>query len=173
MGNRRTQSICGIKLPAGLKEADKLPEPIFTPATKEEAGHDVNVTQEYVEKKFGKEIATKLRNLSINLYKKASEFAESRGIIIADTKFEFGFWDGKIILIDELLTPDSSRFWPKDDYEPGRPQVSFDKQFVRDWLESIGWDKNSPAPELPEPVVEKTTQKYLQALKMLTGKTIS
>jgi len=170
---RRTQSICGIKLPAGLKEADKLPEPIFTPATKEEAGHDVNVTQEYVEKKFGKEIATKLRNLSINLYKKASEFAESRGIIIADTKFEFGFWDGKIILIDELLTPDSSRFWPKDDYEPGRPQVSFDKQFVRDWLESIGWDKNSPAPELPEPVVEKTTQKYLQALKMLTGKTIS
>ncbi|MBC7190031.1 phosphoribosylaminoimidazolesuccinocarboxamide synthase, partial [Candidatus Aerophobetes bacterium] len=143
---KKTRSVCGIKLPEGLREADKLPEPIFTPATKEEVGHDINVTQEYVEKKFGRDTAEKLKELSIALYKKASKYAESKGIIIADTKFEFGKIADEIILIDELLTPDSSRFWPKEGYEPGKSQPSFDKQFVRDYLESLDWDKTPPAP---------------------------
>ena len=165
----QSQSICGIRLPEGLKESDKLPEPIFTPATKETKGHDINVTQEYIEKEIGREIASKLQDTSIALYKKASEYAESKGIIIADTKFEFGRIGEDIILIDELLTPDSSRFWPKDKYEPGRSQPSFDKQFVRDYLETLDWDKTPPAPELSQEIVDKTTEKYLQALKMLTG----
>ena len=165
----QSQSICGIRLPEGLKESDKLPEPIFTPATKETKGHDINVTQEYIEKEIGREIASKLQDTSIALYKKASEYAESKGMIIADTKFEFGRIGEDIILIDELLTPDSSRFWPKDKYEPGRSQPSFDKQFVRDYLETLDWDKTPPAPELSQEIVDKTTEKYLQALKMLTG----
>ena len=166
---QETQSICGIKLPAGLRESDKLPEPIFTPATKENVGHDINVTQECVEKMVGKEITTKLKDISMTLYKKASRYAESKGIIIADTKFEFGETDGEITLIDEVLTPDSSRFWPKDRYEPGRSQPSFDKQFVRDYLETLDWDKKRPAPELPEEIVLKESNKYLQALKMIAG----
>lgn len=161
------RSICGIKLPEGLKESDKLPEPIFTPATKEDIGHDINVTQRFLEKELGKDITQRLKKISLLLYNKASQYAETRGVIIADTKFEFGIYEDEIILIDEVLTPDSSRFWPKDQYKPGGPQPSFDKQFVRDYLESIGWDKKPPAPELPLEIVEKTSQKYLQVLKML------
>ncbi|MFH1094522.1 MAG: phosphoribosylaminoimidazolesuccinocarboxamide synthase [Candidatus Omnitrophota bacterium] len=169
---RQSQSICGIKLPAGLKESDKLPEPIFTPSTKEDVGHDINVTQEFVEKELGKDITQKLKEISLALYKKASQYAETKGIIIADTKFEFGIHKGDIILIDEVLTPDSSRFWPKDEYKPGGPQPSFDKQFVRDYLETLDWDKTPPAPELPEEIVKKTSEKYLQAIKMITGRGI-
>lgn len=167
---QETQSICGIKLPGGPRESDKLSEPIFTPATKEEVGHDINVSQEFVEKELGKDITEKLRETSIALYNKASQYAESKGIIIADTKFEFGIHDGKVILIDEVLTPDSSRFWPKTEYKPGGPQPSFDKQFVRDYLETLDWDKTPPATELPNEIVRKTSQKYLQALRMLGGK---
>ncbi len=166
---KESQSICDIKLPEGLKESDKLPEPIFTPATKEEAGHDVNVTEDFIKKEIGEEIVNKIKNISIEIYKKASEYAKSKGIIIADTKFEFGKINDEIILIDEILTPDSSRFWPEDEYEPGKSQNSFDKQFVRDYLETLDWDKTPPAPELPAEIVKKTTQKYLQALKFLTG----
>jgi len=162
-------SICGIKLRKGLKKADRLPEPLFTPATKEEVGHDINVAQIYIEKELGKEIAVKLKDLSLSLYKKAAQYAESKNIIIADTKFEFGKIDNKIILIDEVLTPDSSRFWPKDGYKPGRGQPSFDKQFVRDYLETLDWDKTPPAPELPEEIVNRTSDKYVAALKMITG----
>lgn len=167
---QESQSICGIKLPKGLQESDKLPEPIFTPATKEDVGHDINVTQEFVEKELGKDITQKLKEISLALYNKASQYAESKGIIIADTKFEFGIFDGKIILIDEVLTPDSSRFWPKDEYSPGSSQPSFDKQFVRDYLETLDWNKTPPAPNLPKEIVKKTSEKYLQALKMLVGK---
>ena len=170
---KKTHSICGVKLPAGLKESDKLSYPIFTPATKEESGHDVNVTQEYIEKVVGEKVATTLKEVSISLYKKACLYAESKGIIIADTKFEFGFLNGDIILIDEVLTPDSSRFWPKEAYLPGKPQPSFDKQFVRDYLESLGWDKKPPAPNLPEEIVTQTTQRYLQVLTMLTGESLN
>ena len=166
---QESQSICGIKLPPGLRESDKLPEAIFTPATKEEVDHDINVTQGYIEKELGRDITGKLKEISLALYKKASQYAESKGIIIADTKFEFGLYDNKIILIDEILTPDSSRLWPKDGYQPGRPQLSFDKQFVRDYLETLNWDKTPPAPELPEEIVNKTSEKYLRALKMITG----
>lgn len=165
----QAQSICGITLPPGLRESDRLPEPIFTPATKEEVGHDINVSQEYIEKQLGKNITAQLKDISLALYKKASCYAEQKGIIIADTKFEFGFYGNEIILIDEVLTPDSSRFWPKEVYEPGKSQPSFDKQFVRDYLETLDWDKTPPAPELPQDIVTKTTQKYLQALKMITG----
>lgn len=167
---QKSQSICGIKLPAGLKESDKLPEPIFTPSTKEDVGHDINVSQEYVEKQVGKDVTQKLKNLSIAIYKKASDYAQTKGIIIADTKFEFGFYQDKIILIDEVLTPDSSRFWPKDGYCQGKGQPSFDKQFVRDYLESLDWDKTPPAPDLPQDIISKTTEKYINALKMLTGR---
>ena len=166
---QQSQSICGIKLPPGLKESDKLPEPIFTPSTKEDIGHDVNVSQDYVEQELGKDITSQLRELSLALYLKASAYAESRGIIIADTKFEFGLYQNKVILIDEVLTPDSSRFWPKEQYCPGVSQPSFDKQFVRDYLETLDWDKTAPGPELPEGIVLKTSEKYLQAFKMLTG----
>jgi len=162
-------SICGIKLRKGLKKADRLPEPIFTPATKEEVGHDINVAQIYIEKELGKEIAAKLKDLSLSLYKKAAQYAESKGIIIADTKFEFGKTADEIILIDEVFTPDSSRFWPKDGYKPGRSQPSFDKQFVRDYLETLKWGKTPPAPELPEEIVNRTSDKYVAALKMITG----
>lgn len=169
---QQNRSICGIKLPDGLRESDKLPEPIFTPATKEDVGHDINVSQEFVEKELGKDVTVKLKQLSIALYNKASRYAELKGIIIADTKFEFGMHENKIILIDEVLTPDSSRFWPKDEYRPGGPQPSFDKQFVRDYLETLDWDKTPPAPDLPEKIIKKTSEKYIQAQKMITGKGI-
>jgi len=164
------QTVCGIKLPKGLKESNKLSEPIFTPATKTEEGHDINVSQEYMAKEIGTDITKKLKEISIALYNKAARFAEVCGIIIADTKFEFGKVDDEIILIDEALTPDSSRFWPKDRYEPGKDQPSFDKQFVRDYLETLHWDKMPPAPELPEMIVKRTSDKYLQALRMITGR---
>ena len=168
---QKTGKVCGIKLPEGLKEADKLPEPIFTPSTKAEKGHDINITFDELINIVGKEVAETLRDLSLKLYIKASNYAESKGIIIADTKFEFGFHDGKIILIDEVLTPDSSRFWPKDEYEPGKPQKSFDKQFIRDWLSSLSWEENAP-PTIPPDIVEKTRAKYFEALYRLTGKTL-
>jgi len=166
----KTGMVCGIPLPPGLKEADKLPEPIFTPSTKAELGsHDVNITLEEMIKIVGKETAEALKELSLKLYKTASSYAEERGIIIADTKFEFGLHDGKVILVDEVLTPDSSRFWPKESYEPGKPQISFDKQYIRDWLKNTGWKEGTPPPEIPTEVVEKTREKYLLALKVLTG----
>ncbi len=165
---RQSQSICGIKLPSGLRESDKLPEPIFTPSTKADVGHDMNVSQNYIEGLVGAAVTAKLKEASIAIYKKAAEYADKRGIIIADTKFEFGGNNGKLMLIDEALTPDSSRFWPKDQYRPGQSQPSFDKQFVRDYLEDIKWDKTPPAPALPEDIINKTSEKYLQALKNLT-----
>lgn len=168
---RKTGEVCGIPLPKGLLESSKLEEPIFTPATKAEMGlHDENISFEKVETIVGKARAKKLRSLSLAVYKKARDFAEGRGIIIADTKMEFGVKARKLILIDELLTPDSSRFWPKDAYQPGRPQKSFDKQFLRDYLLSIHWDKNPPAPQLPEEIVTKTREKYLEAYERLVGK---
>jgi len=166
--------VCGIKLPAGLKESDRLPQPVFTPATKAEMGaHDINITYSEVEKLVGKKLAQKLRDLSIRIYTEAQKYAENRGIIISDTKFEFGLKDGKIMLIDEVLTPDSSRFWPMDEYKPGGPQKSFDKQFVRDYLISINFNKKPPAPELPEDIVRKTSEKYLEAYRRLTGRELT
>jgi len=165
-------SICGIKLPEGLKHADRLPEPIFTPATKEEEGHDINITFEEMEERVGKELAEKIRKKSIEIYKKASEYAESRGIIISDTKFEFGLIDGRLVLVDELLTPDSSRFWFRERYSPGKAQFSMDKQFVRDYLETLNWDKTPPAPVLPEDIIEETSKRYREIYKILTGKEI-
>lgn len=165
---KKSQSICGIKLPSGLKESERLPEPIFTPSTKEDTGHDINVSENYIREKIGDNLVDELKNKSLAIYKKASEFAIEKGIIIADTKFEFGINQNKLILIDEILTPDSSRFWPEDEYSLGKSQPSFDKQFVRDYLESLDWDKQSPAPELPPEIVEKTTEKYMQVLEMIT-----
>lgn len=166
----KSGSICGIKLPPGLVESEKLPEPIFTPATKAERGeHDINITFEEMERIVGKELAKKVRDISLEIYRRAHDIACEKGIIISDTKFEFGILDGELILIDELLTPDSSRFWPLDDYEPGRPQKSYDKQYLRDYLESIGWNKKPPAPSLPDEVVRKTREKYITALKKITG----
>ena len=161
--------VCGILLPAGLKTASRLPEPIFTPATKEESGHDVNISFERMSSLVGEDLAGRLRDLTLGIYARAAEYALSRGIIIADTKFEFGLRDGKIIWIDEVLTPDSSRFWPADQYAVGKNPPSFDKQFVRDWLETTGWDKNPPAPELPQDVVAKTRDKYIDAFRVLTA----
>lgn len=165
-----TQSVCGIKLPPGLQESSELPEPIFTPATKAETGHDENISFERACEIVGDDLALKARDASLRIYKFARDYARSRGIIIADTKFEFGICDGELILIDELLTPDSSRFWPADTYKPGKSQPSFDKQFVRDYLESLNWNKQPPAPVLPPDIVEKTRQKYLEAYERLTGK---
>jgi len=167
------QSICGIKLPKGLNESDKLPQPIFTPATKEDVGHDINVTEGYIEKQVGEDIVKKLKDISITIYNKASDYALGKGIIIADTKFEFGLYNNEVILIDEVLTPDSSRFWPKDQYKVGISEPSFDKQFVRDYLESLKWDKNPPAPGLPQEIITKTSQKYLEAYKRITGKELT
>lgn len=163
-------SVCGIDLPRGLQNGSRLPEPIFTPSTKADRGHDENISFEVAVDIIGQENAEKVRDASLAIYKAAAEYALSRGIIIADTKFEFGIADGELILIDEVLTPDSSRFWPEDSYTPGKAQLSFDKQFVRDYLEAIGWDKNPPGPALPEKVTSKTTEKYLDAFKRLTGK---
>ncbi|MFH1397248.1 MAG: phosphoribosylaminoimidazolesuccinocarboxamide synthase [Candidatus Omnitrophota bacterium] len=166
---KQKQSICGIKLPLGMVESDKLPGIIFTPSTKEDKGHDINVDQEYVKRLVGRDVADKLKKVSIAIYKKAHDYALTKGIIIADTKFEFGIYNGEMIIIDEVLTPDSSRFWPKDKYKPGVPQPSFDKQFVRDYLESLTWDKTPPAPVLPEEIIRKTSQKYLDAYKKILG----
>jgi len=162
--------VCGVELPKGLKNGSKLPEPIFSPATKAESGHDENIDFARMVELVGEETATRVRDISLQVYSRASEYAAERGVIIADTKFEFGLHDGKIILIDEVLTPDSSRFWPARQYTPGKTQLSFDKQFVRDYLEACGWDKEPPAPKLPENVVEKTREKYVEAYKLLTGK---
>lgn len=166
---KKNQSICGIKLPAGLKESDKLPEPIFTPSTKEEHGHDLNISLSYMDEKLGTKTSDFIKAVSLKIYKTAVEYAAKKGIIIADTKFEFGSDGKEIILIDEVLTPDSSRFWPKAGYKPGRAQASYDKQFVRDYLEEIKWDKNPPAPNLPADVIKKTSEKYKEALKVLAG----
>ncbi|MFQ5965805.1 MAG: phosphoribosylaminoimidazolesuccinocarboxamide synthase [Candidatus Scalinduaceae bacterium] len=165
-------TICKIKLPANLKECDKLPEPIFTPATKATTGHDENISFEEAAKIIGKELAEELKQKSIEIYTKASEYALTKGIIISDTKFEWGKYGDKILLIDEVLTPDSSRFWPMETYSPGRSQPSFDKQFVRDYLETSGWDKNSPPPSLPEEIIQTTSKKYLEAYAKLTGEEI-
>jgi len=167
---QKTRSICGIELPSGLVESDKLPEPIFTPTTKAEAGHDLNITEKEVIDTVGAETARFIKEKTIAIYHAAAAYAETKGIIIADTKFEFGFYKDGIILIDEILTPDSSRFWPKDNYRTGGAQLSFDKQFVRDYLISIKWNKEPPAPKLPENVVQKTREKYLEAYRRLTGK---
>jgi phosphoribosylaminoimidazole-succinocarboxamide synthase len=166
-------SVCGIKLPAGLQEASRLENPIFTPATKAQTGHDENITWEEMAAQVGTVAAVMLRKLSLELYHKAREFAEGRGIIIADTKFEWGLKDGQVILIDEVLTPDSSRFWPVHEYAAGKPQPSFDKQFVRDYLESLRWNKQPPPPPLPPEVVEKTSEKYREAYRLLTGDSLS
>jgi len=163
-------TVCGMKLPPGLKESVELPEPIFTPPTKAETGHDENISFEKAAKMVGDDIAEQARAASLKIYEVAREYARKRGIIIADTKFEFGLLDGKLVLIDEVLTPDSSRFWPADQYLPGRSQASFDKQFVRDYLERLEWNKMPPAPALPPDVVAKTQAKYLEAYERLTGR---
>jgi phosphoribosylaminoimidazole-succinocarboxamide synthase len=171
---QKSSAVCGITLPPGLVESSVLETPIFTPATKAQVGdHDENIDFATVCQTIGEEIADKLRDISFAIYSKARKFAEERGIIIADTKMEFGILDEEILLIDELLTPDSSRFWPMDDYEPGRPQMSFDKQFVRDYLLSLAWDQKPPAPNLPEEIIQKTSEKYLEAYRRLTGREFS
>ena len=167
---KKSQTVCGIQLPAGLVDSSELPEPIFTPSTKAEAGHDENISFAEACKIVGTELATQARDLSLKIYKAGRDYAKQRGIIIADTKFEFGLFEGKLILIDEVLTPDSSRFWPADKYAPGRGQPSFDKQFVRDYLETLTWDKTPPGPTLPAEVVAKTSATYLEAYERLTGK---
>lgn len=171
---RQNRTVCGVSLPAGLRESDELPEPIFTPATKADSGHDENISFEQMAEAVGMDLAQDLRRRSIDIYRRAAVHARSKGIILADTKFEFGrLPSGETILIDEVLTPDSSRFWPLDQYEPGRSPPSFDKQFVRDWLETTGWDKNSPPPALPPDVAAGTRAKYLEAYERLTGKSFS
>ncbi len=168
---QRTGTVCGIRLPEGMEESAKLPEPIFTPSTKADVGqHDENIDFERACEIVGRSTAERARKISLSIYKDAADYALTRGIIIADTKFEFGFIDGVLCLIDEVLTPDSSRFWPVDSYRPGGPQPSFDKQFVRDYLESIGWNKRPPAPSLPEDIIEKTRKRYLEAYRRITGK---
>ena len=169
---QKFQTVCGVKLPAGLKESAELPEAIFTPATKAETGHDENISFDEAARITGSEITEQARAASLKIYNFARDYARQRGIIIADTKFEFGIYEGKLILIDEVLTPDSSRFWPASEYQPGQGQPSFDKQFVRDYLETLDWNKQPPAPALPKDVVEKTTEKYLEAFEKLTGKTL-
>ncbi len=167
---KKSQTVCGIQLPAGLTESAELPEPIFTPSTKAEAGHDENISFAEAVKIVGPEFATQARDLSLKIYRAGRDYARERGIIIADTKFEFGVFEGKLILIDEVLTPDSSRFWPADQYAPGQGQPSFDKQFVRDYLETLTWDKTPPGPQLPAEVIAKTSAKYQEAYERLTGK---
>jgi phosphoribosylaminoimidazole-succinocarboxamide synthase len=169
---QKTGEVCGVRLPAGLVESERLPEPIFTPATKAETGHDINISESEMEDLIGEGATKRLKDLTLDIYRRASEYADRHGIIIADTKFEFGMKDGEIILVDEALTPDSSRFWPKETYQPGRSQQSFDKQFVRDYLETLDWNKQPPGPELPVTVVERTTEKYLEAYRLLTGQPI-
>ena len=167
---QKTGSVCGIKLPAGLRESEKLPEPIFTPATKAASGHDENISFAEMVKRAGRELSEKLRDLSLRIYQTAAGYAAKRGIIIADTKFEFGNTASGIVLGDEVLTPDSSRFWPAEKYQPGRAQDSYDKQYVRDYLESIRWNKQPPAPALPDDVAARTSEKYQDAYRLLTGR---
>jgi phosphoribosylaminoimidazole-succinocarboxamide synthase len=170
---QKTGEVCGHKLPAGLRESEQLAEPIFTPATKAETGHDENISEARMAEIVGPDATAHLRDISLNLYKQAAEYARARGIIIADTKFEFGRdHEGRVLLIDEVLTPDSSRFWPADDYEVGRGQASFDKQYVRDYLETLDWNKQPPAPELPPEIAKATTARYLEAYQLLTGETL-
>ena len=166
----KTGRVCGIPLPPGLRDSDRLPQPIFTPSTKAEAGHDQNISEEQAAKVIGPDNIKRLKELTLSIYSRAVEYASTRGIIICDTKFEFGTINGQITIVDEMLTPDSSRFWPADQYSPGKPQPSFDKQFVRDYLEKIGWNKTPPAPELPDDIVNATSAKYVEALRVLTGR---
>lgn len=167
---QQSKSVCGERLPGGLKQCDRLPEPIFTPATKAETGHDENISIEQMKKQVDPKLADRLKELTLTIYRTCAEYARERGVIIADTKFEFGqLPDGSLILIDEILTPDSSRFWPADEYQPGRDQPSFDKQFVRNWLEAQPWDKTPPAPALPDDVVAGTRRRYIEAYEKLTG----
>ena len=167
---QQTGRVCGVQLPAGLRESDRLPQPIFTPATKADTGHDVNISEEEAGAIVGADLIAQLKALTLEIYRRGVAHAESKGIIIADTKFEFGLADGKVILIDEVLTPDSSRFWPRDQYEPGHGQPSFDKQYVRDYLEEIRWNKQPPVPSLPDEVVRRTREKYIEAFRLLTGR---
>ena len=167
---QQRRSVCGVPLPAGLTESAKLPEPIFTPATKADSGHDENIPFEQMAATIGDKLAAELRDRSLAVYARGAEHARARGIIVADTKLEWGLVDGKAILIDEVLTPDSSRFWPADQYSSGGSQPSFDKQFVRDWLERTTWDKNSPPPQLPDDIVARTREKYVEAYERLTGR---
>ena len=167
---QQSGSVCGVKLPAGLRESDRLPEPIFTPATKAESGHDINISEEEAGRLVGAPLIAKLKALTLEIYRRGCEHAESKGIIIADTKFEFGLDGEEIILIDEVLTPDSSRFWPASEYEAGHGQPSFDKQYVRDYLERIQWNKQPPVPSLPDDVVRRTREKYLDAFRLLSGR---
>ena len=169
---RKDGKLCGLPLPAGLRESDRLPEPIFTPATKAQSGHDENVDFDSMARATGRPLSNQLRDLTLELYSRAARYAETRGIIIADTKFEFGFLGDQLVLADEVLTPDSSRFWPHATYQPGGPQHSFDKQYVRDYLESIHWNKQPPAPVLPPDVIEHTSEKYREAYRVLTGRTL-
>ena len=169
---KRTGAICGIPLPARLRESDKLPQPIFTPASKAETGHDENISFDEAASAVGTVTAELLRSLTLRIYAAAAQHAESRGIILADTKFEFGWHDGELLLGDEVLTPDSSRYWPRDEYQPGGPQKSFDKQFVRDYLETLDWNKQPPAPPLPDDVIAKTSEKYHEAYERITGRTL-
>jgi phosphoribosylaminoimidazole-succinocarboxamide synthase len=166
----RTGSVSGVQLPPGLKDSDRLPQAIFTPSTKAETGHDENISEEQAAKTIGQENISRLKELTLALYTRGVEYAKTRGIIICDTKFEFGVIDGRIAIVDEMLTPDSSRFWPADQYSPGKPQPSFDKQFVRDYLERIGWNKQPPGPDLPPDIVAATSAKYVEALRLLTGR---
>lgn len=170
---KQSGTVCGIKLPSGLRESDKLPEPIFTPATKAASGHDENISFAEMVKRAGPEPSERLREISLRIYKAAADYAAQRGIIIADTKFEFGNTPKGLVLADEVLTPDSSRFWPADRYQPGQAQDSFDKQYVRDYLESIHWDKQPPAPALPEDVARRTSEKYVEAYRRLTGRDLA
>lgn len=171
---RATGAICGVDLPAGLVESDRLPEPIFTPATKAELGdHDQNIDFDRAAAIVGADVAARVRDLTLDLYRAAADHARSRGIILADTKFEFGLVDGSLILIDEVLTPDSSRFWPADDYAPGRAQASFDKQYVRDWLETLDWDKTPPGPTIPDQIVTRTRDRYVEAYERLTDRSFA
>ena len=170
---QQTGSVCGVRLPAGLRESDRLPEPIFTPATKADSGHDVNISEAEAGRIVGRELVARLKALTLEIYQRGVEHAGSKGIIIADTKFEFGLLDGHagdVMLIDEVLTPDSSRFWPRADYEPGRSQPSFDKQFVRDYLEQIRWNKQPPVPTLPDDIIRRTREKYVEAYRLLAGR---
>ena len=169
---RREGTVCGIPLPPGLRESDRLPEPIFTPATKAQSGHDENISLDSTAAMIGRNWAVTLRDLTLSIYKKAADIAEARGIILADTKFEFGMIGSELVLGDEVLTPDSSRFWPREHYAPGGPQVSYDKQFVRDYLETLDWNKRPPAPSLPPEVIRKTSEKYMEAFRTLTGRSL-
>ena len=169
---KREGAICGIPMPAGLRESDRLPEPVFTPASKAQSGHDENISFDNVSERIGRDLAERLRSLTLELYGRAAAYAQDRGIIIADTKFEFGFIGDVLVLADEVLTPDSSRFWPRETYAPGGPQPSYDKQFVRDYLESIRWNKQPPAPTLPAEVAAKTSEKYREAYRALTGRNL-